>query len=131
MISLSQFILAPDHIPFTLMGLSLGEHSSVLRSSFVWPFQFLSCPLFNVSLYLSPNLNCPICFFQWPFNFNIASSIKLLHRFSDLYSFHKSYSSQVSIYLTLGTSYRCTKGYFTQCRGVAHNSTFSDFPQSA
>ena len=79
--------------------------------------------------YLSPNLNCPICFFQWP-GLQYSFSIKLLHRFSDLYSFHKSYSSQVSIYLTLGTSYRCTKGYFTQCRGVAHNSTFPDFPQS-
>ena len=94
MISLSQFILAADHIPFTLMGLSLGEHSSVLRSSFVWPFQFPFSPLSKSQSELS----------------HLFLSMAFLHRFSDLYSFHKSYSSQVSIYLTLGTSYRCTRG---------------------
>ena len=59
-------------------------------------------------------------------------SIKLLHRFSDLYLFHQSYSSQVSIYFNFNFRYilQMYQGVFTQCRGVAHNSTFSDFPQS-
>ena len=80
-----------------------------------------------LSLFFLPS---PNLFLSKAISTSISFSIKLLHRFSDLYSFHKSYSSQVSIYLTLGTSYRCTKGVFTQCHSVAHNSRFSDFPQS-
>ena len=60
----------------------------------------------------------------------ISTSIKLSHRFSDLYSFHKSYSSQVSNYLTFRYISQMYQGVFTQCCGVAHNSTFSDLPQS-
>ena len=51
-------------------------------------------------------------------------------QFSDLYSFHKSHSSQVIIYLTFRYISQMYQGVFTQCRHVAHNSRFSVLPQS-
>ena len=50
-----------------------------------------------------------------------------MHGFSDLYSFHKSYSSQVSNYLTFRYILQMYQGVFTQCHDVALNSRFSDF----
>ena len=107
------------------MGLPLGEHPSALRSSFVWPFNSHLVPFSNVSLFTLSQHEPSHLVLSKAF----STSIRLWHRFSDLYSFHKSYSSQVRNYLTstLGTSYRCTKGVFTQCCHVAHNSIFPDF----
>ena len=51
-------------------------------------------------------------------------------RFSDLYSFHKSHSSQVIILFNFRYILQMYQGVSTQCCGVAHNSRFSDLPQS-
>ena len=82
---------------------------------------------------MSPTLNCPICFFRRPFQFQIAFQLSFCTGslicicFTNLIHLR----SVFILTSTLGTSYRCTKGYFTQCHSVAHNLRISDFPQSA